>query len=157
MAASYSIGLTGRTVILLGAVLLSVMTTAPYAAIARAEPANVPAERLPPLPLPRAPEPDGVRAAAAALRAACATWPIQRAAIPGPDSARRPPQSSRDDDGGLCTVAANPSSLELTAGLFGGVVTIAGLIVAAGVIGLLRMILVFAWSWRPRRSLAPWA
>lgn len=157
MAASYSTGLTGRTVILLGAVLLSVMTTAPYAAIAHAEPANVPAERLPPLPLPRAPEPDGVRAAAAALRAACATWPIQRAAIPGPDSARRPPQSSRDDDGGLCTVAANPSSLELTAGLFGGVVTIAGLIVAAGVIGLLRMILVFAWSWRPRRSLAPWA
>ena len=157
MPTSYSKGLTGRTVLQLGAVLLSVMTTVPYAAVARAEPAAVPAEQFPPLPLPRALEPDGVRAAAAALRAACATWPSQPAPTPGGDRARLPPQPPRNEDGGLCSVAADPSSLEMTAGLFGGAVTIAGLVVAAGIIGLLRMILVLAWSWRPRRNLAPWA
>ena len=150
-------GLTGRTAIQLGAVLLTVMTTLPYAAIARAGPVGVPAQRLPTPALPRPPEPEGVRAAAAALRAACATWPIQGTPIPGGDSARLAPPSSPGSDGGLCAVATDPSSLELTFGLFGGAVTIAGLIVAAIVVGLLRIILVFAWSWRPRRNLVPWA
>ena len=36
-------------------------------------------------------------------------------------------------------------------------ITVGVLVVAAMVIGLLRMILVFAWSWRPRRNLVPWA
>lgn len=110
----------------------------------------------PPVPqvFHRMAEPDVVRSSISALRAACASWPmVANAAQALPQTPD--PAAAKDSD--LCDFVDNPNSVLWPVSMFAACLTIAGFVVAAAVIGLMRIILVAAWSWRPRRNITPWA
>jgi hypothetical protein len=113
--------------------------------------------RVGPLPMPQAlhrmAEPEDVRSSISAVRTACASWPR----VVNEDQASPPtPGLAAAKDSDLCDFVGNPNSLLWPARTLAVFLTIASFVVAAAVIGLMRMIFVAAWSWRPRGNIAPW-
>ncbi len=96
------------------------------------------------------PEPDSVRSAADGLRAACSGWHTRLVPALKTNEATSPPVPGNGDSD-VCELATDPVGFNLEWEVIHATLTVAGLILAACIIGLLRMILVFAWSWRPRR------
>jgi hypothetical protein len=140
----------------LTATSLAVLATLAFhpAAPARAEGRDVP-KPVPQLTI-RSAEPDDVRASISAVRAACSAWPtVANTAHASPQTSG--PSMAAIKDGNLCDFVENPDNVAWSVGLFTAIMTMIGFVVVAAVIGLLRMILVAAWSWRPRRSVVPWA
>ena len=142
---SIKLGLTAASLAMVGT--LALRPEAPARADARVGP--------PPTPqiLHRMAEPDGVRTSISAVRTACASWPrVADAAQAWPQT----PDLAAVKDSDLCDFVVDPDSVLWPVRMLAAFLTIAGLVVAATVIGLLHMILVATWSWRPRPYLAPW-
>lgn len=97
-------------------------------------------------------EPPAVRSAALVLRTSCAAWPEHaRFALPVVKSGVAPVAPFVLEDAGLCDLAEGRDRSESAVATVASIFTIIGLFVAAGIAGALRMILVTAWLWRPRR------
>ncbi|NPD66333.1 hypothetical protein HN018_23405 (plasmid) [Lichenicola cladoniae] len=139
---------------LTAASLAVVVTLASHPAPARAEARDVPKPVSP--FTSRVAEPSDVRTSITAVRAACSAWPrVVNAPLAVPQTGG--PDMAAISDGNLCDFIDNPESVTWSVGMFAAILTTIGFVVAAAVIGLLRMILIAAWSWRPRRNIVPWA
>ena len=90
-------------------------------------------------------EPEDVRTAVAALQAVCVAWPHQAGLSRSGISMK-----VAEADSSACGFVIDPTGARLSTSATASMLTLLGLIPVALVLGLVRLILVAAWSWRPR-------
>lgn len=142
-------GLTAASLAMVS--LLALLPASPARADTGVAPASLPEM------LVRIAEPNDVRSSISAVRAACASWP-KASYVPQTVHQPRGADLSAGKDKDVCDFVDDPDSLVRSASLPAVAFTIVSFVIAAAVLGFMRLNLVIAWSWRrPRRNVMPWS